>query len=127
MIFILYFRCKHVKVNANLLAVGKRNCNHSHSITRYCIVQITAAQRNQVQVIFVNSAIKETRQNLVGIGKTLVNIIARVTSVELVHTHAQEEIAFRNSLWLIIKLNTGIDTAGAADKDLALILRVQVD
>ena len=127
MIFILHLRCKHVEINPYLLAVGKRNGNHSLGVTRNCVVQISAAYGTQPQVIFVKGATKEPCQNLVGIGITLVNIIARVSAMQFVNPYSKEEIPRRNRLGLIIKLNAGIDSAGTTYEYLALILRVQID
>ena len=127
MVLILHLCRKDIEINTYALAVSKRHGNHGHGITRNGVMKVTAADRAKTQVILVNSRIEETCQYLVGIGKALLYVIARVSAVQLIHAHAQEHESLRNGLSLIIKLYLSVDAACAADEYLALILRVKVN
>ena len=71
--------------------------------------------------------IQEAEEQFVGIGTLFVDIVTGVTARQALHAKADEELALRRGLLLVVEGGRSATTAGTGDKDFALVLRVEVD
>ena len=70
---------------------------------------------------------QDAGQQLVGVGQVLVDVVAAVAAFQAAHGDAVGSAVFRSGFQFVPHLHDGVHATGAADEDLAFILRVEVE
>ena len=124
---VFHIGSKEIEINAQVLLVGTWHSNHSCSIARYGIVQISAFDVDESSIIFVPNDVEETSQQLIGISTTLVDVIARMTTSKLIDTHTDRYISCRQCLTRIVKGGCGVSTSSTSHEYLSFVFTVEID
>ena len=119
--------CKLLKLNLELLCVLLGHTEDCVGLARDCVAQITAAEVAQAHVETLLGDPQHTCNDLIRISQTVVDVVTRVTTLQIRHVHTIIYIILRCHLRCVAERSDGVDTARATDEDLALVLRVEID
>ena len=81
----------------------------------------------KIHIVLLGGSKQESGQHLIGIGMPLVDVIAAVSAQEIVDGYLKEEVILGHCHLFIFKGSVGAHTSGTADKDFALVFRVEVE
>ena len=118
------------ELQVTLLEILLRLCGDTYDgvcLARNSVAQVTAVEVGKDNLEGVDSVVEEASKELVRVSATLVDVVARVATQQVAYLKAYEGVALGSLLGLILHSSNGIDTTCAADEELALILRVEVD
>ena len=103
-----------------------RRCDQGDTLAGDGVGLVSAGHRDQLQS-FAEPGIKESSHLLDGIDPSLVDVIPAVPPLTASDKEADDGFLRRDRFGPPAAGNLRIDTAGASDEQLALILRIQVD
>ena len=104
-----------------------RDAEDGVRLARDRIAQVAAVEIAQLQFERLHAVPQEACDGLVGIDASLVDVVARVPALQVGNVDAEEGVVLRRLFHRIPERGDGVDAAGTADEDLALVLRVEVD
>ena len=119
--------CKLLQLNLKLLCVLLGHTEDCISLARDCVAQVTAAEVAQTYVELLLGDPQHTCNDLIRISQTVVDVVTRVTSLQIRHVQTIVDIILRRYLRRKAERSDGVDTARATDEDLALVLRVEIN
>ena len=127
MVFVLDGCCKLVPVGLDLFLLIRGNSEDDLAVAGDGVVHLTGVPLCQEQRHLRLLEVKESCDNLNGVGALLLDVIAGVSTVETFEAALQEEVAFGGILTLELERGDGATATGAGDKDLPLVLGVEID
>ena len=90
-------------------------------------MKVAAVNLAKTQVILLCQGGEEAVQQFVGIGTALVDVVARMSARQALHGDAEEKTAFGSLDHGERKFGRCTRASGTADKQLAFVLRIQVN
>ena len=127
MILSLYFICETLKHRHQLRLLPLGNAHNGIRLARNGIAQITALDTGQTHTALGRGRCNETRSDLYRICASLVYIVTRMSAEHIGRIETVIQIFRRCLLAFTTQRRNGIHTAGTSDKDLSLVLRVEID
>ena len=91
------------------------------------VAQVAAVDAGQTDLALLGGVPKDADQQLVGVGKSFVDVVAAVAALQAADLDAVSHLAGRTVARGVVDGHGGVDAAGAADAELALILVVEIE
>ena len=127
MILGTHVLCKLLKLNLEQLCVLLGHTEDCVSLARDCVAQVTATEVAQAHVETLLGDPQHTRNDLVRVSQTVVDIVARVAALQIRDVQTVINVLLRGNLRSVAERSDGVDTARATNEDLTLVLRVEID
>ena len=112
-ILVLNVGCEHVPVNTYSLLLGCGNGKYDDTVARNGVVQLARVELSQTYVHLVLLHIEETVENLDSVGALLVDVVARVSTLQALDRSLHEEVTLRSLLAVECELHRSGLAAGA--------------
>ena len=126
-IFGLYLGGEDVEVDADVLLVLGGKGTHGTGFAGDGIVEVSTGDFAQVEVVLVERLQQEAVEQLVGIGKALVDVVATMSARKATQLDGEVEIALGHGHGLIGEGGIGAASACTSDEDFALVLAIEIE
>ena len=113
--------------SAHLVRLPGRDAEYRMCFARNGVAQITPVERGQTQAHTFRSGQQQAREQLVGVAESVVDVVARMAAFETGEVGLHPGHPFRGGFFAVAEGRYRIDAAGAADENLAVVFRVEVD
>ena len=87
----------------------------------------TALDVNQAQIRLLHLVAEESDENLVGVGKFLINMVSGMAALQAVNSHLEKIVILWQPFAFIRESGRCSGTARAAHENLPLVFRVEID
>ena len=111
-ILVLNVGCEYVPVDTYSLLFGCGNGKYDDTVARNGVVQLARVELSQTHVHLVLLEVEEAVENLYGVGALLVDIVARVSTLQTLDRSLHEEVTFRSLLAVECELHRSSLAAG---------------
>ena len=91
------------------------------------VAEVSAVEVAQFQFARLHAVPQQARNGLVRVDAALVDVVARVPTLQIRNVNAEEGVILRRRLHRAVERGDGVDAARTADEDLALILRIEIE